>query len=117
MKEFFEKIRDDKTIYLESIINAIFLIATLISILFSYHLLPPFIPIFNQLPWGQERLGNKLTIFIPLLVILLIFLTNSVTATAVYKKIPLVSRMLVTISLLTSILTGLFIAKTLILIL
>jgi len=112
MKAFFKDVASDKTITLAFFLNGLFIITIIIFILFSYGRLPPFIPIFNQLPWGEQRLGTTITIFIPVLVALLIFLINIFTSTITYKKIPLVSRMMAAISLLTSILTFLFVVKT-----
>ena len=36
-------------------------------IIFSYIHLPPFLPLYNKLPWGYERLGEKSDIFIPII--------------------------------------------------
>ena len=112
MKEFFKDIVRDKTMTSAFFINTFFIIATVVYVLFSYGKLPPFIPIFNQLPWGEERLGTTLTIFIPVGVSLLIFAINIFISTSTYKKNPLLSRMLAAISLLTGILTFLFVART-----
>lgn len=98
-------------------INGFFIIAVIIFILFSYGGLPPFIPIFNQLPWGEERLGKTITIFVPVLVALLILVINLFTSSITYRKIPLVARMLAAVSLLIGILTFLFVVKTITLIL
>lgn len=116
MKEFFKDILSDKTIVFIYLINGFFITATIIYILLFYGSLPPFIPIFNQLPWGEQRLGTTLAIFIPVLVALLIFIINVITSAIAYKKIPLVSRMLAATSLLASVLTCLLIVKTIILI-
>lgn len=117
MKEFFKDIRSDKTITLAYFINGFFIIAIIVFILFSYGSLPPFIPIFNQLPWGEQRLGATLTILIPVLVALCILIINLITSAITYKKLPLVARMLAAISLLISILTFIFVVKTIILVL
>lgn len=112
MKGFFNNITQDKTIATAYSLNGFFMIAVIIFILFSYSALPPFIPIFNQLPWGEQRLGSTLTIFVPVLVALSISITNLFISVATYHKTPLVARMLAAISILTSILTFLFVAKT-----
>lgn len=117
MKEFFKDIIGDRTITLAYLINIFFIIATIIFILFSYGSLPPFLPIFNQLPWGEQRLGSTIAIFIPVLVTLLILIINIFTGALIYKKAPLVARMLAAVSLLTSVLSFLFIIKTLTLVL
>src|SRR3989344_1269009 len=102
MKEFFKDIRNDKITNSGFWATAVFIVVIFAFILFSYRNLPPFVPIFNQLPWGEERLGPTLTIFIPVLVALLILIINILTATITYKKIPLVARMLAAVSLLAS---------------
>jgi len=116
MKEFFKDIYQDKTITFAFFINIFFVVTTIIFILITYGRLPPFIPIFNQLPWGQERLGKTFTIFVPILVSCSIFVINIFTSSLIYKKIPLIARMLAAITLLIGILTFLFVAKTIMLV-
>jgi len=115
MKEFFKEIRNDKTITSAFFINIFFILITIICIVLFYGKLPPFIPAFNQLPWGEQRLGRTFTISIPVLVALLIFVINVFISASVYKKIPLISRMLAAVSLLTGILTFIFVLKTILL--
>ncbi len=112
MKEFFKNIKGDKTIVSAFLIDIFFILVAIVYILFSYRNLPPFVPVFNQLPWGEQRLGNTFTIFIPVLVSLCILIINLFASNSIYKNIPLISRMLAAISLLTGILTFLFIVKT-----
>ena len=112
MREFFSDIRKDKITNIGFVSTAAITIIVLIVILSFYGNLPPYVPIFNQLPWGEERLGKTITIFIPLLTALIIFIVNLIIGTLVYKKIPLVSRMLAGTSLLVIILTFLFVIKT-----
>lgn len=116
MKELFKDIRKDKTIFSAFFANIFFIILTLAYILIYYGKLPPFVPIFNQLPWGEQRLGSTLTIFIPVGVSLVIFAINIFISAFIYKEIPLISRMFAAISLLAGILTFLFIIKTITLI-
>lgn len=111
MKDFFKDVKEDKTITSAFSVNVLFIIASIIYISFTYKKLPPLIPIFNQLPWGEQRLGNQIMIFIPVLVALLIFATNICISVVAYKKNPLLSRMLAAISLLAGILVFLFIAR------
>jgi hypothetical protein len=112
MKEFFKDVFRDKTIVLAFFANAFLLITSNVYILISYGKLPPFVPIFNQLPWGEQRLGSTITVFVPILIALLIFAINIFASALIYKKNPLISRMLEAISLLITILTFLFVAKT-----
>jgi hypothetical protein len=108
MKKFFKEIRGDKTIMSAFYINIFFIILTIVLILFFYGRLPPLIPIFNQLPWGETRLGTTLTIFIPVLISLSIFIINIFISVLIYKNTPLISRMFSAISLLVGILTFIF---------
>jgi hypothetical protein len=108
MKEFFKDILNDKTITLAFFANILLIVSAAVYILFSYGKLPPFIPVFNQLPWGEQRLGPTFTIFIPILIALLIFVVNIITSASVYKNIPLISRMYAAVSLLIGLLTFVF---------
>lgn len=117
MKEFFKDIKSDKTTNIAFLLTIILIIATFIFTIFFYRHLPPFIPVFNQLPWGEERLGVTLSIFIPILAALLIFMVNLIASALIYKSIPLVSRLLAGTSLLVAALTFLFVIRTIILIL
>jgi hypothetical protein len=76
MKEFIKDIKGDKIVWYGSIATISLIIISLIYVSIIYHLLPPFIPIFNQLPWGVERLGVKVGIFLPFFYMILIFGTN-----------------------------------------
>lgn len=116
MKDFFKEIIQDKTITSAYFINALFIFSSIIITLLFYGNLPPLIPIFNQLPWGEQRLGTTVTIFIPILTSLITTISNLIISTIIYKKIPLVARMLAAISLLVGILTLLLEIKTIILI-
>jgi hypothetical protein len=111
MKDFFKEILSDKTITSAFLMNIFFIITSLIYILISYGKLPPLIPIFNQLPWGEQRLGATIMIFIPVLIALLIFAINIFTSASVYKNVPLISRMFAGVSLLMGILTFLFVVR------
>lgn len=112
MKEFFKDTKTDKTIRFGFLTSLALSIIIFIFILLFYNNLPPFIPIFNQLPWGEQRLGAKITIFIPIAVNLLVLIFNFGLSAIIYKKVLLVSRMLATNSLLITMLIFLFIIET-----
>jgi hypothetical protein len=78
------------------------LLIALILIVVFYTKLPPVIPIFQQLPWGYDRLGTKETIFIPLGISLLLFVVNFLFSAMYYERLPLVARMLSTTAFLIS---------------
>jgi len=112
MKEFFSDIRNDR-ITQGSFFGSIFVIfLSVVYILFYYSSLPTFIPLYNQLPWGEQRLASTSGILIPSLLAFIIFAFNLIFSSIIYKKIPLISRMLSITTLLIAILTFLFIIRT-----
>lgn len=112
MKNFFKKSLVDKTVFWIFLGSLILIFLNLAYMLFSYTHLPPLIPLFNQMPWGQSRLGTKEQIFIPILIALLVFINNFTLSTTMYEKTPLLSRILSITSLSISFLTLLFSIRT-----
>jgi len=108
MKGFFKEIGNDKITRLGFTSSFGIVLVSLVFVLFYYNSLPPFIPIFNQLPWGEQRLGATSAIFLPILIAFLIFLLNLFLSVLAYKKIPLVSRMIAATSLSVCILSFIF---------
>lgn len=97
-----------KTISADRILLAGFCSAILLSVLhiayllIMYRHLPPLIPLFNQLPWGEARLAAKTAVFLPLAISLIILLINSALARFLYTAMPLVSRILLVTCVLVS---------------
>ncbi len=112
MKGLFKKINADKIIRLATYVSMAFLIFHLLYaiILFSY--LPPLLPLFSQMPWGEERLGIKIEIFLPFIIGLSFFFLNLLLALRLYEKMPLVSRILSITSMLINILAVIFVIRT-----
>lgn len=117
MKDFFKNISIDKTTRLGFAGTFGIVLITFVFIFFYYNRLPHFVPIFNQLAWGEQRLGTKSSMFLPISLTFIIFVCNFVLASLVYKKIPLVSRILAISSLTVSILALFFTIRTILLIL
>lgn len=112
MKKQISQIFTDKIIRLASILTLILLIVLTGLVIFYFFKLPPFIPLFNQLPWGLERLSDKIGIFLPLVLSFCFFVFNIILAAFTYEKMPLVARILSITSLLIALLTFIFIART-----
>ncbi len=112
MKGYINQIKSDKIMLFGFSIGIFLIIISLIFILLTYSKLPPFIPLFNQMPWGEGRLGGLIEIFIPLVIALVIFLINISLASLFYLKIPLISRILCVTSLLVSIFMTLLTIRT-----
>jgi hypothetical protein len=79
--------------------------------------LPPLLPLFNQLPWGDTRLGASFEIFLPLVITTIFFLFNYFLLRKLYITIPLVSRIIGITTFLAALLSFIFVVRTLQLIL
>src|SRR5437773_2782559 len=112
MKEIINLIRNDRILSRFYFTSFGLIFITISYIVFVYRNLPPLIPLYNQLPWGSERLGSRIEIFIPDLVVVFISILNLIISTVVYKNSPLISRMLSVTSFLIALLTFLFIFRT-----
>ena len=112
MKKFFNYLIEDKLLQRLFIISIVLLILTVIYVVINYSKLPPLLPVFNQLPWGEQRLASTSGILIPSLIAFLILAFNVFFSSLIYKKAPLISRMLAVTSLLIAILAFLFIIRT-----
>jgi len=111
MKNFINNIASDKLALRGFLISFLLMLFTLLYILISYHSLPPFIPIFNQLPWGNERLTSTLGIFIPPVIFGLILIFNIIFTSIVYNKNPLIARIVAAVTLILAFMNFLFIIK------
>src|SRR5258708_1095368 len=109
MNEFFKEVKEDKILFRGSIFSGALILVSLVCIVIYYNSLPPLIPLFNQMPWGEERIAKNIFIFLFPLIAFLFFLPNLIFPTLVYKKNPLFSKIFSMNNLFNSILTFLFI--------
>ena len=116
MKKYFKYLKRDKLVLRLFILAFIFLILIFLICALMYTKLPPLLPIFNQLPWGIQRLSPAPGIFIAPLISLSIFLINIFLAAFSYEKSPLLARLFAVTTMLTSFLTLLFVIRTITLI-
>lgn len=113
MNGFFnEVIKKDKIIFGGFLVTLATVFLAFVYILISFGSLPPYIPLFNQLPWGDKRLGTSIMIFIPLGIVIFIAISNILICYFIYKKSQIISRMLATASALIAFLSLLFILRT-----
>ncbi|HVA96526.1 MAG TPA: hypothetical protein VND99_02635 [Candidatus Acidoferrales bacterium] len=110
-------VKADKIIKWGMAFSLILLFLQAIFIAIFYLKLPPVLPLFNQLPWGEARLGVKYEILLPLIITGVYFLFNYFLLIKLYSNMPLVSRIIGVTTLLASVLSFIFIARTLQLIL
>lgn len=112
MKEAINLLFSDKIIRIGVTISLVILFIILVIVLIYYRNLPPVIPIYNQMPWGESRLGSKLELFFPLLLTVFFFVLNLLFALYGYRRMPLVSRTLTITGLLLVIITFIFTFRT-----
>jgi hypothetical protein len=117
MNDIFKKLLSDRIVKQSSIISAVLLFTTLLYVIIVYRFLPPFIPIFNQLPWGMERLGERVTIFLPVVIAMCLYGINIIFSQIMYTKMPLVVRMISITTFFISFIICVFIIRTTLLIL
>lgn len=117
MKDIFSLVKSDKIIRWGMTLAFALLVLHALSIVIFYQTLPPVIPLFNQLPWGNARLGIKFEIMMPLVITTLFFIFNYFLLSKLYKAMPLVSRIIGITTLLAAVLSFIFIIRTLQLIL
>jgi hypothetical protein len=112
MKKLLSNIKNDRITSKGYLFTFFLLIITALYALIYYRNLPPFIPLFNQAPWGEQRLIEGIGIFLPILIGTTIAIVNLILSSVFYRKNPLVPRILTLTSFLIAILTLLFIIRT-----
>jgi len=117
MKKLLSKIKNDKIILWACIASVLLILLNAFYVAISYLSLPPFVPLFNQMPWGEARLGTKEQIFMPIAIVMVITIGNFLLASLLYEKIPLISRILSITIVLVSFFALLFAVRTIQLIL
>lgn len=112
MKNLINNIKADKLAFRGFIISLLLTLLTVLYILINYSNLPPLIPMFNQLPWGNSRLVATSGIFIPVIVFTVIFIFNIFFTSIVYSKSPLIARIVAAVTLILAMMNLLFIVRT-----
>ena len=112
MKNLISHIISDKILRWSSILSLLFILLTLIIVIIAYRNLPPLIPLYNQMPWVEARLGRAPELFIPPTIAFSVFLINVIFSQSAYTKMPLVARMLCVTSFLISLIMSIFIIRT-----
>ncbi len=111
MNVLFKRLVNDKIIRYGNIISAVLIVIELVYTIIIFRMLPPFLPLFNQMPWGEIRLADKPLIFLPISLAGGITILNFFFSTQLYESMPLLSRMITITSLLINIITFIFIFR------
>ncbi len=94
MKNVFNTVLSDNIIKISTGVSLILLIFITILIAFFYQKLPPYIPFFNSLPWGTERLfSSVVVVFLPV-VFLSVIIVNTMISAYLYASHALIARMI-----------------------
>ena len=92
MKGKFRLLIKDQFTRLSLILSLLFLIPSIAIIFYTYGNLPPLLPFYNSMPWGEDRLlSSNLVLVFPLL-LLLVFLINVIQSAFFYSKYVLIAR-------------------------
>jgi hypothetical protein len=111
MKEVINTIVADRITRIGTIVSWGIVILAVGYIALIYPNLPPYIPLLNQLGWGDPRLTVRVMIILPPLVTLGLIFLNTIIAALLYRETPLLSRMTTITSLLVSSLMLIFIIR------
>ena len=114
MQKIIKRIYTDKIAGGTTSVNALLLLFMVVVIAITYHLLPPYLPLYNKLAWGYQRLGNTYEIFLPIGFTLLIVIGNTYLGLLMQQKSPLLARLLFFTGVSSMIFTTIFICKLLI---
>lgn len=94
MKEKFRYLFIDNFVKICFIASLLFLIPLVALVVFTIQNFPPMIPLFNSMPWGEERLAPSIALYAFPVVLVCIFIGNVVGAALLYKRYTLIARIL-----------------------
>ncbi|MBI4080758.1 MAG: hypothetical protein HY430_03245 [Candidatus Levybacteria bacterium] len=112
MNGLIKHLLSDKIIAYSASLALLCNVVSLLFLLFLYRQLPPFLPLYNQLPWGEPRLGQRIEIFIPIGLSISLWIINMVLAHFLYENMPLISRMLSLTGFVISLIACIFLFRT-----
>lgn len=112
----FNHIFKDKSIRYSLFLAGALCMLQVIFISVFYFKLPPVIPLFNSLPWGESRLSPVQTFFMVPALLLIFVIINAFLAGNTHRRYALVSRMLALNILLAAVLSTIAIVQIFLLI-
>jgi hypothetical protein len=113
MKErLFKLLINDRVVRHTLSATLLLIVLSLLFITLTYNHLPPVMPIYNQLPWGIERLSSRLTIFLPTAVTATFLVGNTLLIQLIYDSSPLLARILGVTNALIGLLSFIFTVRT-----
>ncbi|HWY79621.1 MAG TPA: hypothetical protein VNW29_04655 [Candidatus Sulfotelmatobacter sp.] len=113
MNETSNLVKADKIIRWGMTLSFVLLLLQAGVLALFYLKLPPIVPLFNQMPWGDTRLGATYEMLLPLVITAVFFIFNYILLTKLYIAMPLVSRIIGITTLLAALLSFIFVVRTL----
>ncbi len=108
MNELIKQLSQDKTVWWSTLLSITIIMVSILLVLVYYQSLPPLIPLFNQLPWGADRLSAKINLLLPIALSFIILIGNTTLIKYIYEKMGITTRMLAITTLLIAVLTCIF---------
>src|SRR5690242_5005747 len=102
MKNLFKNFPEDRIIAWGFNLSIFFILGSILITLVFYRFLPPFLPVYNKMPWGYARVGSKIEFFIPIAIALALYIVNFILSSYLYKKVILLARFLAAATVLLS---------------
>lgn len=94
MKKLFKLIQKDSVLSWTFWTTIVFVLVMIVLIGVFYTNLPPFLPLYNQMPWGYDRLGHAYELFLLPFSTLFICIINTTIGIRLMSKVPLLARFL-----------------------
>lgn len=117
MNSSFKKIIADKITFWNFFLSLFLVIISIVYASIMYTRLPPVLPIYNRMPWGYQRLGERIEIFIPISLVSIFFIANILLTTYIYNKLPLIARLISVSTFTISLCASIFVIKVITLVL
>lgn len=84
------------------LISLVIEVLSLIALFLSWKKLPPLVPLFYSLPWGEEQLATPLTLLLFLLSGFFISLINLIVAYLVFSRSKFLAHILLAITVMST---------------
>lgn len=101
----YREIRHYPIVGIANRITALFTTLSVILIFTSYDRLPPRIPLWLSLPWGDDRLAETYFIFLPVIIAVAVHVINLAVATLVVNKYRIYIQIMMATSVFTVLLS------------
>lgn len=112
MNEHFKKLFMDKFVLLSCFGTLAFILFHGLFLLLFFQKLPPIVPLFNQMPWGEARFAPKIQVSIPLGVATVFLFMNLFVSAFLSLSHPLATRLLAATSFLIALFAFIIIIRT-----